>query len=152
MKCKILAEAANGPTTPGAERILLDRGILIIPDIFLNAGGVTVSYFEWTKNISHIRYGRMGKRLEAAQQSQTLDAIERLTGRNFDQRDRRALAKGSDEVDLVRSGLEGTMVEAYNEVRDFMHGNRQVRDLRNAAYAVAITKIAQTYQSLGIWP
>jgi glutamate dehydrogenase (NAD(P)+) len=152
LKCKLLAEAANGPLTPAAERQLVERGVMVIPDIFLNAGGVTVSYFEWTKNISHIRYGRMGKRLEAAQQSRTLDAIEHLTGKKFDAGERMELSKGADEIDLVRSGLEGTMVDAYREIRSCMVRDDRIRDLRTAAYVVAILKISQTYMSLGIWP
>ena len=126
--------------------------MLIIPDIYLNAGGVTVSYFEWVKNISHIRYGRMGKRLESAQQAQTLHAIEKLTGKAFDPQVWAALAKGADEIDLVRSGLEGTMVEAYHEIRDTLAQKPEISDLRTAAYVVAISKVAKSYESLGIWP
>ncbi len=152
IQCKLVAEAANGPTTPGAERILLDRGIVVIPDIYLNAGGVTVSYFEWTKNLGHIRYGRMGKRLAGYKETHMLDAIERATGKAFAVSDRLMFGQGADEVDMVRSGLEGTMVDAYREIRSVYRRKRQIRDLRTAAYVVAIEKVAAAYQTLGVWP
>ena len=152
LNCRMVAEAANGPTTPDAERKLLARGIAIIPDIYLNAGGVCVSYFEWTKNIGHIRYGRMGKRLEAVKESLLLDAIERAMGTRFDTSERRVFGRGADEIDIVRSGLEGTMVDAYRELRAAFKRNRKIRDLRTAAYAVAIEKVAAAYESLGVWP
>ncbi len=152
LNCRIVAEAANGPTTPEAEKKLRDRGVLVIPDIFLNAGGVTVSYFEWTKNIGHIRYGRMGKRLEAAKESQLLQSIERVVGSELDAADKRVFGRGADEIDIVRSGLEGTMVDAYREIRAVFKRNRRIRDMRTAAYAVAIEKVAATYTSLGVWP
>lgn len=152
LKCKIIAEGANGPTTPAAEKILLKRGILIIPDIFLNAGGVTVSYFEWTKNIGHIRFGRMGKRLEAGREHRIIEAVEKSTGRTIDDHDRQHFGKGADEIDIVRSGLEGTMIEAYGEMRDTLRRSSRIKDLRTAAFAVAIKKIAASYGSLGIFP
>ena len=152
VKCKIIAEAANGPTTPAAEEILLKKKILIIPDIFLNAGGVTVSYFEWTKNIGHIRFGRMGKRLEAGREHRIVDAVEKVTGQKIDESDRQHFGKGADEIDIVRSGLEGTMIEAYNEMRGTMKRSKRINDLRTAAFAVSIQKIASTYGSLGIFP
>ena len=152
LNCKIVAEAANGPTTPEGEERLIERNILVIPDIYLNAGGVTVSYFEWTKNIGHIRYGRMGKRLEAAKESKMIHSIERIIGQPFDESDRRQFGRGADEIDIVRSGLEGTMVDAYREIRAVFKRNRKVRDLRTGAYAVAIEKVARTYESLGVWP
>ncbi len=152
LNCKVVAEAANGPTTPGAEAKLRKRGVPVIPDIYLNAGGVCVSYFEWTKNIGHIRYGRMGKRLEAAKENQLLDSIEHSMGRKLEPAERRVFGRGADEIDIVRSGLEGTMVDAYRELRAAFKRNRKVHDLRTAAYAVAIEKVAESYSSLGIWP
>jgi glutamate dehydrogenase (NAD(P)+) len=152
LRCRMVAEAANGPTTPGAEERLLERGVKILPDIFLNAGGVTVSYFEWTKNIGHMRFGRMGKRLEGARGERMISAIERATGASFEAADRRLFARGADEVDIVRSGLEGTMVDAYREIRAVYKRRRQLRDLRSASYAVAIDKVAASYENLGIFP
>jgi glutamate dehydrogenase (NAD(P)+) len=152
VRAKVIAEAANGPTTPGAEQILLKNGALIIPDIYLNAGGVTVSYFEWTKNLNHIRYGRMGKLLEANRANYVLNAVEGLTGKRFSEADRANLGRGADEIDLVRSGLEGTMVDSYREIREAMAKNEKIKDLRTAAMAVAISKVAGSYESLGIFP
>src|SRR3989441_3081616 len=100
IQAKIVAEAANGPTTAEAEKILLDRSVFIIPDIYLNAGGVTVSYFEWVKNLSHVRFGRVGKRFEEAAFDRMLSAIEKATGRIFPEEERRKIARGADEIDL----------------------------------------------------
>ncbi len=152
LRCKVLAEAANGPTTPGAEAILLEKGVLVIPDIYLNAGGVTVSYFEWTKNIGHIRYGRLGKRLEMARGRQMIGAIERVAGVEFEKSDRKKFVQGAEEIDIVRSGLEGTMVDAYREIRAVMRRNKKIYDLRTAAFVISIEKIANAYQYLGIFP
>ncbi len=152
VRAKIIAEAANGPTTPGAEAVMLKNGALIIPDIYLNAGGVTVSYFEWTKNLNHIRYGRMSKQLEANRASGILDAVEKMTGKSFSPTERERLSRGADEIDLVRSGLENTMVDSYQEIRDAKAQNKKIKDLRTAAMAVAISKVAKSYESLGIFP
>ena len=152
LKCRILAEAANGPTTPDAEKILLKKGVAVLPDIYLNAGGVTVSYFEWTKNISHMRFGRMAKRFEGARERRTLESIEQVTGATFAESDKDDLTRGPDEIDLVRSGLEGTMVEAYGEILREMLDHRTSRDLRLASFRVAIKKVATSYACLGIFP
>ena len=153
LKCKVLAEAANGPTTPDAEQILLKKGVTIIPDIYLNAGGVTVSYFEWLKNISHVRFGRMANRFERQREIRTITAIERITGSSFDHDDVTAIAAGPSEHDLVRSGLEGTMADAFTEIFTVLATSLpRSRDLRLASYMVAIQKVAETYTSLGIWP
>jgi glutamate dehydrogenase (NAD(P)+) len=152
LRCKVVAEAANGPTTPAAEERLNAGGILVLPDIYLNAGGVTVSYFEWTKNIGHMRFGRMGKRLEAAKESRMIAAIERVTGDALGSSDRRLFGHGADEIDIVRSGLEGAMVDAYREIRAVHRRKRQIKNLRTAAYVVAIDKVAATYENLGIFP
>ena len=142
VRCKVLAEAANGPTTPAAEERLLRRGVLVLPDIYLNAGGVTVSYFEWIKNIGHMRFGRMAKRIDSARDDLLLHALERATGGEMSATQHRILSRGRDEIDLVRSGLEGTMVDAYREIRAVYKRKRKVSDLRTAAYAVAIEKVA----------
>ncbi len=152
LQCKILAEAANGPTTDQAEEVLLNKGVLVIPDIYLNAGGVTVSYFEWTKNISHMRFGRMAKRFETGREHRILDLIESVRGESISQEHRAALAEGADEIDLVRSGLWNTMADAYGEMIDVLEGNDGVTDLRTAAYVVAINKVAMSYGELGIFP
>ena len=151
IQCKVLAEAANGPTTPGAEEILVKNGIVIIPDVYLNSGGVTVSYFEWTKNISHMRFGRMAKRFEGARELRMMEAVEQIAGTPFSGGEKLELSRGPDEIDLVRSGLEGTMVDALNEILAEARATRK-KDLRVAAYRVAIKKVATTYELLGIFP
>jgi glutamate dehydrogenase (NAD(P)+) len=152
IKAKIVAEAANGPTTVEAERILLERGALIIPDIYLNAGGVTVSYFEWVKNLSHVRFGRVGKRYEEAAFERMLSAVERATGRLFSDEDRRKIARGPDEIDLVNSGLEETMISAFHQIRELWRRDPRIKDLRTAAFFNALNKVATTYLELGIFP
>jgi glutamate dehydrogenase (NAD(P)+) len=152
IRARIVAEGANGPTTFDAERILLDRGILVIPDIYLNAGGVTVSYFEWVKNLSHVRFGRVGKRFEEAAFERMLRAIEKATGRLFTEDEHRRIAHGADEIDLVNSGLEETMIGAYRQLRELMRQDARVKDLRSAAFVNALRKVATTYLELGIFP
>jgi glutamate dehydrogenase (NAD(P)+) len=152
VKAKIVAEAANGPTTAEAERILLDRGVFIIPDIYLNAGGVTVSYFEWVKNLSHVRFGRVGKRYEEAAFERMLSAVERATGRLFSDEERRKIARGPDEIDLVTSGLEETMISAFHPIRELWRRDNRIKDLRTAAFLNALNKVATTYLELGIFP
>lgn len=152
VRARMVAEAANGPTTPGADERLHKRGVLVIPDIYLNAGGVTVSYFEWTKNLSHMRYGRMEKRLEEIHREKLVDAIEQVSKVKFQESMRRELIQGPDEIDLVNSGLEGTMQTAYQEIRSTLLENPKLQDLRTAAFAVAIRKVARSYEELGVFP
>jgi glutamate dehydrogenase (NAD(P)+) len=152
IRARIVAEAANGPTRFDAERILLERGILVIPDIYLNAGGVTVSYFEWVKNLSHVRFGRVGKRFEEAALERMLLAVEKATGRLFSPDEHRRIARGADEIDLVNSGLEETMIGAYRQLRDLMRQDDRIKDLRTAAFLSALRKVATSYLELGIFP
>lgn len=150
IKAKIIGEAANGPITSAAEEVLLKKGILIIPDVFLNAGGVTVSYFEWLKNLSHMRFGRMEKRFNQTSQERMLHMMEEMTGRKIDPDILRKLARGADEIDLVRSGLEETMARSYNFINEFRQQHKI--DMRTASFAYAIKLIGDDYQSLGIFP
>jgi glutamate dehydrogenase (NAD(P)+) len=152
VQAKIILEGANGPTTPDADPIFRQKGVLVIPDIYANAGGVTVSYFEWLKNLSHVRFGRISKRHEEANERQMLKAIELATGTSFSEAQRAALAKGPDELDLVNSGLEETMINAYNGLRDTRQQHPEVPDLRTAAFLTAIHKVARSYMELGIFP
>ena len=152
VKAKIIAEAANGPTTSEAEEVLLKAGKLIIPDVFLNAGGVTVSYFEWLKNLSHMRFGRMEKRFNHQTYSNFVSLVERLTGATISEREREILTRGGDEIDLVRSGLEETMITAYQQIREVQMRKPEIEGLRTAAMVSAISKIASDYLSLGIFP
>lgn len=152
VKAKLIAEAANGPVTSKAADILAKKGVVILPDMYLNAGGVTVSYFEWLKNLSHMRFGRMEKRFQENSLNNILSTVERLTGQTVSAREKDVLTHGADEIDLVRSGLEDTMVNAYNEIRDTLKRKKNIEDLRSAAFVVALNKIAGDYIRLGIFP
>ncbi len=152
IKAKIVGEAANGPTTVDADDILDQRGVLIIPDLFLNAGGVTVSYFEWIKNLSHVRFGRMQKRFEEEAFRRLLGAMEGMTGKKFTAEQLTDFSRGPSEEDLVNSGLEETMALAYRQVREVQHRYRDAIDLRTASFVNAIDKIASSYAHLGIFP
>jgi glutamate dehydrogenase (NAD(P)+) len=152
IKAKIVAEAANGPVTADAGEILTKKGVWILPDMYINAGGVTVSYFEWLKNLSHVRFGRMNKRFEHNAFDNIVNAIESYTGRSVSERDRQVLTKGPDEIDLVRSGLEETMITAYHSIRDQWKRQPIIEDMRSAAFVVAINKVGSDYQQLGIFP
>lgn len=152
IKAKIIAEAANGPVTAGAEDILSEKGIMIIPDAYLNAGGVTVSYFEWLKNLSHVRFGRMSKRFEESSTADMVRMVEKLTGNKLSKEQRSQVVHGADEIDLVNSGLEETMYNAYDEIRSIWLSHKGVEDLRTAAFVSAINKIAISYMQLGIFP
>jgi glutamate dehydrogenase (NAD(P)+) len=150
IKAKMIAEAANGPITADADEMLLDRGKFILPDLFLNAGGVTVSYFEWLRNLSHVRFGRLSKRFEQGVQERLIHAVEGMTGQKFSANVLRDLAHGADEIDLVNSGLEETMITAYNEIRQVAMKHKT--DLRTAAFISSINKIAVLYMEMGIFP
>jgi len=152
IQAKIILEGANGPTTPEADPVFRQKGMLVIPDIYCNAGGVTVSYFEWLKNLSHVRFGRMQKRHEQANELGMLKVIEETTGRKFTDAERAALAKGPDEQDLVNSGLEETMIAAFHELLNVQRQTTGVPDLRIAAFLNAIHKVARSYTELGIFP
>lgn len=151
IKAKIIAEAANGPVTAEAEAILEQKGVLIIPDVYINAGGVTVSYFEWLKNLSRVRFGRIEKRFEQAAFARMLDVIEKETGRPLSAEERAMAARGADETDLVYSGLEETMIGAYQQIRA-IRDREGVPNLRTAAFISAIEKIGVSYGELGIFP
>ena len=152
IKAKVLAEAANGPTTPGAEDRLYKRGVMIIPDIFLNAGGVTVSYFEWGKNLSHMRFGRLQKHLEEIKNRKLVSWIEGAIKSSIPEDDRKFFVRGPEELDLVNSGLEETMVQSYRDIRE-THGKIKAKEsMRVAAFMIAIGKVAESYEQLGIFP
>jgi len=152
IKAKIILEGANGPTTPEAEDVFRQRGIMVLPDIYANAGGVTVSYFEWLKNLSHVRFGRMQKRLEERDEANFVKAIERLTGKTISEDERKVLVSGAGEEDIVNSGLEETMIVAYHGVRDMLKKEPALGDLRAAAFRTAIEKIGRSYLELGVFP
>ena len=151
IKAKIIAEAANGPVTADADEMLLERNVLLIPDVYLNAGGVTVSYFEWLRNLSHVRFGRMSKRFEQNSFERMLHAVESMTGNSFAPDVLAEVATGGSEEDLVSSGLEETMISAYHEIRSVQEKHDDL-DLRTAAFINAINKVATSYMEMGIFP
>ena len=155
IKAPLIIEAANGPITFAADEILRQKGCVIIPDLYANAGGVTVSYFEWVKNLSHIRFGRMQRQAEESRSRLLVEELERLSADrglgwelmpDFKER----FLTGSDELALVRSGLDDTMRTAYQSMREVWHSRNDVTDLRVAAYMVAIGRVAETYRSKGL--
>jgi glutamate dehydrogenase (NAD(P)+) len=152
IKAKIIGEAANGPLTPEADEILGKKGVIIIPDMYLNAGGVTVSYFEWLKNLSHVRYGRMEKRFTENLNKHILGQIEELSGKKVSEYERTYIEHGPEEVDLVHSGLEETMMTAMHEILAVWNATPAIPDMRTAAYVVAINKVGTSYKELGIFP
>jgi glutamate dehydrogenase (NAD(P)+) len=152
IKARIVVEAANGPTTGEADAILAERGILVIPDAYINAGGVTVSYFEWVKNLGHVRFGRMQKRFEQGAYARLLSAVEGVTGQHFTTEMVEKVTQGASEEDLVNSGLEETMIGAYHPIRQEWKSRKGAVDMRTAAMIVAIDKVALSYEQLGIFP
>ena len=152
VKAKLIGEAANGPLTPEADEVFSKKGIIVVPDMYLNAGGVTVSYFEWLKNLSHVRYGRLEKRFTENMNTHILGQIEELSGKKVKGPSREMILHGPDEVDLVYSGLEETMINATREIMDTWNENPAIPDMRTAAYVVAINKVATAYAELGIFP
>jgi glutamate dehydrogenase (NAD(P)+) len=152
IKAKMIGEAANGPVSADAEPILAQKGIIVVPDMYLNAGGVTVSYFEWLKNLSHVRFGRLTKRFEENSANDILKMVEEMTGKKATDVQRKTIIQGAGEKDLVYSGLEETMINAYHEIRHTYKSTAGCPDLRTAAFMVAVKKIATSYELLGIFP
>ena len=155
IQAPLIIEAANGPVTAGADEVLRDRGTVIIPDMYANAGGVTVSYFEWVKNLSHIRFGRMQRRQEEARHQLVVEQLETLSealGKTWSPSPdfKQKYLRGADELELVRSGLDDTMRIAYQSMREVWHDRDDVADLRTAAYLVSIDKVAKSYRAKGL--
>jgi glutamate dehydrogenase (NAD(P)+) len=150
VQAKLVVEAANGPVTYQADEILRERGITILPDIYVNVGGVTVSYFEWTRNLSHMRFGRLQRRLDELRGTNYLTALESLTGKQVPEKLRREIMRGANELDLIRSGLDDTMRMAFHEILEMLRKRPNINDYRTAAYAIAINKMAQSYYELGL--
>ena len=152
IKAKIIAEAANGPITADADPILIAKGIIILPDFFINAGGVTVSYFEWLKNLSHHRFGRLENRFQHDSYHRIVLKVEEMTGKTLTDRERDLLTRGGTEVDLVNSGLEDTMITAYAQIKETFRQHPDITDMRTAAFVCSLKKIAGDYVSMGIFP
>jgi glutamate dehydrogenase (NAD(P)+) len=151
-KARIVLEGANGPTTPEADDIFRKKGTLVIPDIYANAGGVVVSYFEWLKNLSHVGFGRLERRYRVVSATRLLHAIEQATGTTFSNQERATIVQAPDELSVVNSGLEEKMAAGYREIRDTLQRQPALQDLRTAAYFCAIDKVARAYLELGIFP
>jgi len=151
IQAKIIGEGANGPLTPDADEILNKKGVIIVPDMYLNAGGVTVSYFEWLKNLSHVRFGRLDKRFTENTNAQILQSVESLTGKRVTDTERRVILRGPGEEDLVYSGLEDTMIGSFHEIRESLMAHPGT-DWRTAAFIVSINKVGVAYEELGIFP
>ncbi|WP_185870421.1 Glu/Leu/Phe/Val family dehydrogenase [Blattabacterium cuenoti] len=151
IQAKIIGEAANGPITPEADEILEKRGVIVVPDIYLNAGGVTVSYFEWLKNLSHVRYGRMEKRFSENMNAELLQVIETICRKKILKEEKKMILRGAREIDLVRSGLEDTMISGFHKIRE-LKKSTGIKNMRTAAFVFAIKKIIDSYEKLGIFP
>ena len=149
LNTKLICEGANGPLTSRADHYLNKRGILIIPDLYANAGGVAVSYFEWVRNLSHMRFGRMEKRRKEHETTSILSVIESSTGKKVSSKTKSMLNQGPTELDLVRSGLEDMMTEAYENMSIIWNKNNYPT-LRTTAYIYSIKKLIESYKSIGI--
>jgi glutamate dehydrogenase (NAD(P)+) len=150
IRAKLIAEAANGPITFEADRILRNRGITILPDAYVNAGGVVVSYFEWIRNLSHMRFGRIERRLDEARGRNVVRALEETSGKEVPQWISDSLAHGANEMDLVRSGLDDSMRQAMQEIIDIRSRKPEIEDYRTAAYVIALQKLARSYLDIGV--
>ena len=152
IRARIVLEGANGPTTPEADAILRERGALVVPDVYANAGGVIVSYFEWLKNLSHVRFGRLEARYQAHAEDRLLRAVEHATGARLAAAEREAVVRPVDELTIVNSGLEEAMVTAYHQIRHLMQETDGIDDLRTAAFLLAIRRVALAYLERGVFP
>jgi glutamate dehydrogenase (NAD(P)+) len=150
VQAKLIAEAANGPTTFEADRILRSRGIAVLPDLYVNAGGVIVSYFEWVKNLTHIPFGLMERRHHETSHRMLAHSLEAMTGMQFPTENARAFLSGAHEIDLVRSGLDEMMRGAYQEISNARQSDGEELDMRTAAYTIAIKRISNAYSAIGL--
>ena len=149
IRAKLVVEAANGPTTFEADKILRDRGIVVLPDLYVNAGGVVVNYFEWVKNLTHIPFGLMERRHQEASHQVLARSLEAMTGTPFPLETASQFLQGAREIDLVRSGLDDIMRSAYGQIK-FVWSTAGIPDLRTAAYSIAIRHCADAYGAIGI--
>lgn len=140
IKCKAVVEGANGPTTFAAEENLLSRGIVVCPDLLINGGGVTCSYFEWLKNIDHVSPGKLNKKYEEKSQKKLL---EMMGFRGNDDN-----IRGAEEIDIVYSGLEEIMTSAVRE--NWELANKKNVAFRDACLINAINKVYNCYKECGI--
>lgn len=151
IRARVIAEAANGPIDYEAEPILRERGVFIIPDIYLNAGGVTVSYFEWLKNRAGVSFDRMISRHEELVKRELIEQMEALTGSLLSDPVRKRLIQGPKEEELVRAALEQTMLQSYAKIHRVWK-ERALPSLRVACFLMAIEQVAESYRQHGIFP
>ena len=123
----------------------------MIPDLYLNAGGVTVSYFEWIKNLSHVSFDRMLTGTADMQNRRILDTMQAITGSAVPLQERAMLERGPTEIDIVHNSLAKTMGESYQRISD-LRSERNLPDLRTAAYLYSLELVAQSYIELGLFP
>jgi len=150
ISAKLIVEAANGPISYKANQILNRKKIFVIPDILANGGGVAVSYFEWVKNIRHIRFGRLEKRRNQLQINNLIEAIEAMTGKTMPNKYKANFMDGIEEIDLIRSGLDDMMIDGFQNVKKEFLETDKIPDFRTAAFKVAIDKIALSYDFIGL--
>jgi glutamate dehydrogenase (NAD(P)+) len=150
IQAKMVVEGANGPVTYEADEILRRRGITVLPDVYANVGGVTVSYFEWTRNISHMRFGRLQRQYDEMRGEYLVSTMGDLTGKKVDDQVRKKIVSGASELDLVRSGLDDTMRMSFQDIREVMKQYPEIKDYRTAAYVLALGKIVQNYEDTGL--
>lgn len=150
IQAPLIVEGANGPVTYTADEQLRKKGTIILPDIYANAGGVTASYFEWIKNLSHIRFGRLERRFDEYKGQKIVDVLEVMFEKKIPPDMREELLTAAKEIDLVRSGLDETMRNAFQEIREILESKKEVSDFRTSAYVVAIQKIAKSHIEMGI--
>lgn len=151
IKANLIAEAANGPVTFEADRILRSRNIKVLPDAYMNAGGVIVSYFEWIRNLTHIRFGRLERRFDESKGHSIVHALQEMTGRDVPDNIKENLARGADELDLVRSGLDDSMRLGLREIINTYNRNEKIEDYRTAAYVIALSKLSRSYLDIGVF-
>ena len=150
ISAKLIVEAANGPISYKGNQILNRKKIFVIPDILANGGGVAVSYFEWVKNLRHIRFGRLEKRRNQIQLNNLIEAIESMTGKTMPAKYKSNFHNGIEEIDLIRSGLDDMMIDGFQNVKKEFLKTDKIPDFRTAAFKAAIEKIALSYDFIGL--